>query len=76
MIHRLSPAGGALPADGALPTIIVDKTGASKELEAGWYPVGWQGRERVVLADEWQARHLSVADASTGALRVFYPTPR
>ena len=70
MIHRLKPA------DGTLPTLIVDKDGSSRELAEGWIPVGWQGRSRVVLADDWEVRHLSVANVETGELRDFYPTAR
>lgn len=70
LIHRLRPAGGALP------TVIVDTRGSTRELQAGWIPVGWQGRQRVVLADDARSPRLSVADVSTGDVRVFYPTAR
>ena len=73
LIHRFRPGGGTLP------TAIVDMDGSTRELAPGWIPVGWQGRERVVLADatdDWQIKRLAVADAGTGEMRPFYPTPR
>lgn len=69
IVARLSSTGSSV-----LPAIVVTEEGGTRELEAGWTPLGWSGRRRVVLADDaWKARRLALLDLRSGDLRPFYP---
>jgi len=55
-----------------LPSVILTRTGSVRDLDPGWIPVGWSGRNRVVLADGYAAQRLALADPDTG-IRIIYP---
>jgi hypothetical protein len=44
-----------------------------KELPPGWTCLGWQGRERVLLAQSPGGNRLAVANASTGEMKTIFP---
>ncbi|HET6373792.1 MAG TPA: hypothetical protein VFG76_10815, partial [Candidatus Polarisedimenticolia bacterium] len=59
---------------GPVPACVLDAHGASTCLEPGWTPLGWYGRDKVVLADgDREVRRIAVADAAGRDLSVVYP---
>ena len=74
----LSPSGDRLVVrrmgGDAVPAIVLDAGGPPQSLEQGWTPLGWSGRNRVILEDHVNgAKRLAVADVETGDLRQIYP---
>jgi ABC-type transport system involved in multi-copper enzyme maturation permease subunit len=56
-----------------LPAALVSLDGGVTEIEEGWAPMGWQGRDRFILMRETPNARLAVGDVEGGAPRVFYP---
>lgn len=70
---RLSPTGRRLAVrrrGAESPPLVLEAGGGIRELAEGWIPLGWSGRNRVVLEGE---RRLAVVDVATGALRQIHP---
>ena len=55
-------------------TLILDREGAVHEIGSLWIPLGWSGRDRILLIDRSRSpEQIVVADASGTILREIYP---
>jgi hypothetical protein len=63
---------GVLQKAGAL---VIARDGSTVELDQGWSPIGWWGRDGIVMIhrEDGEVRSVGMADAGTGRVRSVFP---
>src|SRR5262249_19098026 len=76
---RIAPSGDRLvvattmKSSEARSSGLVDDRGGAVQLPAGWTCIGWQGRDRLLLASTDEMTRLAVAEAGSEQVRQFFP---